>query len=174
MNSSLVINGLAANAAVFKALLSGVPKETYMWRPAPEKWCLLDIACHLYDEEREDFGARTKQALLDPNGPWVKIDPVAWVTERKYAEQDYEKKVAEFLAEREKSVQWLRSLGNADWSSALNHPKVGPLKAELFLTNWLAHDYLHFRQITRTKYLYLKSQSGDIPLDYAGELWTAA
>lgn len=26
--------------------------------PAPEKWCLLEIVFHLYDEEREEFRAR--------------------------------------------------------------------------------------------------------------------
>jgi hypothetical protein len=171
MNPSMISRDLAENAKVFKALLSGVPKEMYQWRPAPEKWCLLEIVCHLYDEEREDFGARTKQALENPTGPWIKIDPVAWVTERKYIEQDYEQKIDNFLQERTKSVKWLQSLNNPDWKSAIQHPKLGPLTAELFLTNWLAHDYLHFRQITRTKYLYLKSQDPYIPLDYAGDVW---
>jgi hypothetical protein len=171
MDSSIIIKGLAGNADVFEGLLSGVPKEMYMWKQAPEKWCLLEIACHLYDEEREDFRARTKQALFDTTGPWIKIDPVEWVTERKYIEQDYEKKIAHFLVERSESVKWLQSLINPDWNSALQHPRFGALKAELFLTNWLAHDYLHFRQIIRTKYLYLKSQDADIPLDYAGDVW---
>jgi hypothetical protein len=27
---------------------------------------------------------------------------------------------------------------------------LGELSAEMFLTNWLAHDYLHFKQITKS------------------------
>lgn len=42
------------------------------------------------------------------------------------------------------------------------------MSAKLFLTNWLAHDYLHIRQVNRMRYLYLKTQTG-IPLDYAGD-----
>jgi hypothetical protein len=171
MNASMIIREMAENAKVFKALLSRVPKEIYLWRPAPAKWCLLEIVCHLYDEEREDFRARTKQALEEPGPKWQTIKPVDWVTERKYIEQDYEKKISDFLAERAESVKWLQSLSDPDWKSAIIHPKVGALPAELFLTNWLAHDYLHFRQITRTKYLYLKFQDSDIPLDYAGDVW---
>jgi hypothetical protein len=38
----------------------------------------------------------------------------------------------------------------------------------MFLHNWLAHDYLHIRQIIRIKYDYLKKTSGEILL-YAGE-----
>jgi len=41
------------------------------------------------------------------------------------------------------------------------------MSAKFILANWLAHDYLHIRQITRLKYDYLQ----DIPnenLSYAG------
>jgi hypothetical protein len=41
------------------------------------------------------------------------------------------------------------------------------MSARLFLHNWLAHDYLHIRQINRLKFAYLKAHS-DISLDYAG------
>jgi hypothetical protein len=168
MNHSMVIKALESNAATFRALLSGVSKEIHMWKPAPEKWNLLEIACHLYDEEREDFRARVKHVLFTSAEPMPKIDPLSWVNERKYAEQDYEKKVSAFLSERAESIKWLESLSNPDWNSFYNHPKVGPITAEFLLANWLAHDYLHFRQITRTKYLFLKESSG-MSLDYAGE-----
>ena len=168
MNQPIAIKALAANANTFKAMLSGVPKEIHLWKPAPDKWCLLEIACHLFDEEREDFRLRVKHALFTPELPLSPINPQGWVTERKYMEEDYEKKVTSFLAERAGSVKWLESLSNPNWKSAHQHPKFGAMSAELFLANWLAHDYLHFRQITRTKYLYLKGHSG-ILLDYAGE-----
>jgi hypothetical protein len=169
MNHQMAIKALESNAATFKAMLSGVPKEIYLWKPAPDKWSLLEIICHLYDEEREDFRARLKSTLLSPEQPWPPIDPLKWVVERKYPEQDYENKIMAFLNERADSIRWLGSLVNPDWNNSYVHPKVGPVKAELLLANWLAHDYLHFRQITRTKYLYLREHAG-VPLDYAG-IW---
>ncbi len=167
MNYSLTITTLESNAATFRALLSGVPSEIHLWKQNPEKWSLLEIACHLYDEEREDFRARVKHTLFSPNDPMPKIDPVAWVKERKYMEQEYEKKIAAFLDERTESVKWLRSLSNPNWKSFYQHPKVGPISAEFLLANWLAHDHLHIRQITATKYNFLKESSG-LSLDYAG------
>jgi hypothetical protein len=164
----MVIKALSNNANTFKAMLSGAPVEIHRWKPAPDKWCLLEISCHLYDEEREDFRARVKHVLFSPELPMPKIDPLSWVSERRYMEQDYENKISAFLSEREESVKWLQSLDNPNWKNAYNHPKVGPISAEFLLANWLAHDYLHFRQITRTKYLYLKEHSG-MSLDYAGE-----
>ena len=72
-----------------------------------------------------------------------------------------------FLNEREESIQWLETLTNPPWDNAHLHPKLGPMSASLFLNNWLAHDYLHIRQITKLKYDRLKAISGE-NLDYAG------
>ena len=78
-----------------------------------------------------------------------------------------ETKIAEFVTEREKSVAWLRGLNNPKWDNAFQHPKVGPVTAQLILENWLAHDILHTRQILGLTYGYLKANAKS-PLDYAG------
>jgi hypothetical protein len=41
------------------------------------------------------------------------------------------------------------------------------MSAGMLLANWLAHDYLHFRQITKLKYDYIKYRTGE-DLAYAG------
>ncbi len=149
-------------------LLRNVPREVYLWKPAPEKWCILEVICHLYDEEREDFRARVKHTLETPVKLAPPIDPVAWVQERNYIEQDFGQKLEELLKEREKSVQWLQTLSSPNWGNTYHHPKLGPMTAGNFLANWLAHDYLHCRQITKLKYDYL-SVSLEEDLEYAGK-----
>ena len=167
MNHHKIIQELSRNKTVFKELLSGLDKEFYLWKPKPEKWCLLEIICHLYDEEREDFRARTKHVLETPDEPMTPIDPAAWVIDRDYIGQDFESTLEKFLKERDDSIAWLNSLQSPNWDNTYQHPKVGPLKAELFLVNWLAHDYMHIRQILNTKFGYLQTLT-DKPLDYAG------
>lgn len=162
-----MIDELARNRDVFKSLLMNISREEYLFKPTPEKWCLLEIVCHLYDEEREDFRARVKQVLADPEKLLLPIDPVGWVVEREYLKKDYTEMLQKFLYEREESVEWLQSLASPQWSNTVIHPKLGPLSAWLFLTNWLAHDYLHIRQVIKLKYDYLKTQSGE-DLLYAG------
>lgn len=169
MNHKAITRDLLRNRDVFKALLSGLPYEEYSWKPGPDKWCLLEIVCHLYDEEREDFRARTAQVLETPAKPLPPIDPTGWVTERDYINQDYSDKLNLFLKEREKSVDWLQTLRSPEWDNAYEHPKFGPMTAKLFLSNWLAHDYLHIRQILKLKFEHLK-QDSDETLTYAG-LW---
>jgi hypothetical protein len=162
-----IIRQLTANRKVFEALLSNTPEAVYRWRPAPEKWSLLEIVCHLYDEEREDFRARVQHVLEQPDQPMPPIDPVGWVTARRYAEQDFAERLDAFLSEREQSARWLQSLTAPKWENTYEHPALGTMPAKLFLANWLAHDHLHIRQITRVKYRYLEKQSGQ-NLSYAG------
>jgi hypothetical protein len=167
MNHNKIIQELIRNKLVFNELLTGLTDKEFLWKQNSDKWCLLEIICHLYDEEREDFRTRTKQVLESPELPLPKIDPVGWVIERKYLQQNFSEKLKDFLSEREQSVKWLQSLKNPKWENAYNHPKLGKMTAKLILANWLAHDYLHIRQITKLKYDHLKSKS-DEDLSYAG------
>ena len=166
-NPTQISTGLERNKDVFRYLLTGLSKEQYTWQPAPGKWCLLEIICHLYDEEREDFRYRVNHILNTPDQKLPPIDPVGWVTSRKYMEQDYEEKLRAFLLERNNSIDWLHSLGAPKWDNVHFHPALGNISAEMMLSNWLAHDYLHFRQITRLKYESLCIHSG-MDLSYAG------
>lgn len=165
--TEVIINGLSRNKDILKDLLFDLKEEIYLWKPYPEKWCLLEIVCHLYDEEREDFRARTKHVLETPTETLTPIDPQGWVEHRNYIREDYSNKLDNFLAEREHSIKWLRTLTNAQWDNTYDHPKLGKLTAKMFLCNWLAHDYLHIRQIVKVKYGYLQQLSNE-DLNYAG------
>jgi hypothetical protein len=167
MNYEGIIYRLTQNHKTLAAMLQGLPAEEITWRPKPEKWCLLEIVCHLYDEEREDFRARMKHTFETPDEEFPKIDPQVWVTERKYMERNYEEMVSEFLDERTQSIEWLNTLANPPWKNMHVHPKFGEMSAEMFLSNWLAHDYLHFRQITFTRYQFLTANF-NTRFDYAG------
>jgi hypothetical protein len=167
MDGPRLITQLERHGSVFDALLKDLSDAEIMWKPAPEKWCPLEVICHLYDEEREDFRARLRSTLEEPGAPWPTIDPAAWVTERRYMQQDFTATLNGFLEERTRSVEWLRGMEHAPWSNAYMHPKVGPVSCDLLLTNWVAHDLHHIRQLINLRYAYLKANS-TVPLDYAG------
>ena len=168
MKHQKIIKELSRNKDIFNGLINGVSKEEYLWKWNPDKWCLLEIVCHLFDEEREDFRIRTKLVLQDPTLPLPPFDPTAWPLERAYIQQNYNNKVYSFLNERDQSIDWLQSLKEPKWDNAFQHSKFGAMSAGLFLANWLAHDYLHLRQILTLKYKYLEQLSGE-SLKYAGD-----
>jgi len=66
----------SANAEAMAALARNISDAQARWKPAPEEWSVLEVICHLYDEEREDFRTRTRLTLEDPEADWPPIDPV--------------------------------------------------------------------------------------------------
>lgn len=168
MELSKIVLELKKNHQVIKNLLMDLTEEEFTWKSSPEKWSLLEIICHLYDEEREDFRARLRHVLDELSGDFPSINPPVWVEERKYSEKNYSETLSNFLTERENSIEWLNSLSSPNWDNYYIHPKFGKMTAKMFLSNWLAHDYLHIKQILKVKFEYLKT-TYDEPLSYAGE-----
>ena len=167
MNVINIIKELEANKIVFQQLLSTISIEQYKWKPQADKWSLLEITCHLYDEEREDFRARTRYALEAYPETLPPIDPEGWVKARAYMAQSYETKLNDFLQERAQSILWLKNLNAPNWNNETIHPRIGNVSARFFLENWLVHDYIHIRQILKVKYAYLEHNT-NTNLKYAG------
>ena len=168
MKVSFIIKKLAANQDVFQHLFAGLSKKEIIWRPYPTHWCLLEILCHLQDNEHEDFKVRVQSVLENHRTPFVSIEPSLWVKERAYITQNFEEQLTAFLQKRKESIKWLENLKQPAWENTYYHETYGKLTARNLLVNWLAHDNLHIRQITRIKYLYLQTHSGE-DLSYAGK-----
>ena len=167
MDHKSIINQLQRNSATFASQLLAQTQEEYTWRPGPEKWCLLEIVCHLLDEEKEDFRPRVKITLENPDQLPAPIDPSSWVKDRNYLEQNFILILSQFLEARADSVAWLHSLESPQWKNEFEHVKLGPISAEMLLRNWLAHDLIHLRQILRIKFAYLQATTAE-DLSYAG------
>lgn len=168
MNADFVINELNRNKLVFINLFENLDRNLIIWKQSNDKWSLLEIICHLYDEEKEDFRARLLSTLANPNKEFTPIDPVGWITSRKYSEENFEFKLNQFITERENSIKILKNLNQPNWDNYYKHPKFGNLSAKMFLANWVAHDYLHIRQIIKLKFDYLSITTNE-KLNYAGE-----
>jgi hypothetical protein len=156
-----------SNIQVFQNISTSYPAEIIKWKPSPEKWCLLEIINHLYDEEREDFRARLKN-ILNNKTEWDPIRPSEWVTERKYMERNLKESLNDFISERKQSIEWLNTINDSDLDITVSHHKFGDFNARQMLASWLAHDILHLRQILRLQYLYLEQSIKPNTLDYAG------
>jgi len=167
MNHQKIIEHLSTNAAVFKSLFQSVSEEQARWKPGRDRWSILEVINHLYDEEREDFRQRLELVLNDPAKPWPPIDPEGWVVQRNYNERNFKQSFDNFFEEREKSLLWLNKLELPDWQATHRHPQMGPMSAELILANWLAHDLFHIRQVTDLHFACLTELVKPISLDYS-------
>jgi DinB superfamily len=167
MELDYVISRMAANASTFESLTRGLSAEQAGWKPAPERWSILEVVNHLNDEEREDFRQRLELVLSDPSLVWPLIAPQEWVTTRVYSERDLEESLSNFLSERQKSLAWLRGLRTPSLENS-HEREAGSLRAGDLLASWLAHDYLHVRQLTRLHWQYLTAKADPFLTDYAG------
>ena len=120
----------------------------------------------------EYFRARLTLVLKDPTEAWPRLDPEGVAVSRRYNEMDLAVCVRRFVEERRKSVAWLRSLQNPDWSLAYVHPRFGATHAGDLLASWQAHDALHLRQIAKRMFELAGRDAPGFRTEYAGE-WRA-
>jgi hypothetical protein len=170
MNLELAIERLTSDCESIRALVGGVSPEQGRWRPAPDKWSILEVVNHLYDEERLDFRTRLNHIVTGATPPWPALDPQGRVVEQRYNERDLDESLSNFLRERGESIAWLKGLSFTDWEAAYVHPSLGPLTAGVMLASWVAHDLLHIRQLAKLHYHYLSVAFEGRNVDYAGEL----
>ncbi len=168
MRLDAVRRELVHGAEAIRSLVSGVSPDEARQRPTPEVWSMLEVMCHLHDEEREDFRPRLDVVLHRPETAWLRIDPAGWVTERRYNDRDLAETLAGFLAERERSVAWLGTLTAPDWSREYRAP-FGLITAGDLLASWAAHDLLHTRQLVELRRARLLAQTAPHRTQYAGD-----
>jgi hypothetical protein len=153
---------------IINTLLVGITQDDAQFKPAPEAWSILEVTCHLYDEEREDFRQRLDFILHKPNEEYPAIHPGAWVTERHYNEQDFMDMQDQFFAERRKSLMWLKGLENPDWDIAHTY-EYGTVTAGEMFASWVAHDNLHIRQLVELRRARIERITEPYPIEYAGD-----
>ncbi len=159
---------LKINAKSISDLVDGLSNEGARWRPSTDKWSILEVVNHLYEEEQKDFPLRLKNMLYYPEKTWPGIDPVSWVMEKNYNGRDINESVKNFLDERDKSVVWLNEIRNPNWETEYE-ASWGKIKAGDMFAAWVTHDLLHIRQIINLKRLYYRDQFENYKPDYAGK-----
>ncbi len=168
MQFDSIYNGLAGNLHAIQHLLAGVTQDEAQSKPNPETWSILEVVCHLFDEEREDFRAHLDHILFHSQEPWPLIDLQGWVTTRAYNQRDFSEMLAAFLDERGKSLAWLADLRMQNWGAACV-TSFARLTAGDMLASWLAHDNLHIRQLVELQRVRILRLAAPYDVRYAGE-----
>ncbi len=167
MEMPTLIKELEDGAQLIRQLTSGFSPEEARYKPDPESWSVLEVVCHLYDEEREDFRQRLDIILHRPEQAWPPIDPQGWVTSRGYNERDLGEMLEAFLQERKRSLDWLRSI-SPNWETGYQ-ARFGWIKAGDMFVAWVAHDGLHARQLVELRRIRLERLVKPYDMRYAGD-----
>lgn len=174
MQAASLASRLRIAPSMVEGLLAGLSADDARWSPDGNAWSILEVVCHLADEETEDFRVRLESTLRDPEAPWSPLDLENISVRRGYLGRDLREAVLLFAERRAENLYWLRGAMEAgpDWSRAYAHPKAGPISAASLLASWAAHDALHLRQIAKRLYELAQRDGGGASTGYAGE-WSA-
>ena len=169
MNLEYCLAQLTSNAAAIEQMVAGLDSESAHWKPSDKDWSVVEVMCHLADEEREDFRIRFQFIISGASGDPPPNDSDKKVTERRYNERDLASSLADYLNERQQSLEWLRGLTNIPFDNKNKWPQGRSMSAGDMLVSWVAHDVLHIRQLTELKWGYQMQQFAPYDPAYAGD-----
>lgn len=168
MEFNTLYQELQNSTEMIRALLSGITQEESQVKPDRESWSILEVTCHLYDEEREDFREHLDFILHRQNEEYHAIDPQAWIAERNYNQQNFVEMQEKFFAERQKSLAWLQEISNSDWDVTYSS-QYGSVSAGEMFACWVAHDNLHIRQLVELRRARIERITSPYAIEYAGD-----
>ena len=152
---------LEATPARLEAALKGVSKKRSLWSPAPGKWSILEIVCHLRDMEREAYLDRYRRILETPadgagTGPSLPdIDGDVISLERDYRNARLSEVLREWSAVRKETLRFLRGVNADQWRLVGVHETAGRLTmTDLLLRQVAGNDEAHLSQIDAIKMRY--------------------
>lgn len=167
-NIEEIVRQMSENAEAIRHLVQAIPDEGAQWKPDPETWSMKEVMEHVYNEERIDFRKHLKEMFRDPPQPWEPF------RQEEFILVDSCRQALEgFLDERRTSLAWLEGLGSTDWDMT-SKATFGPEEEEYIfragdvLVSWVAHDFLHIRQMNELLFAWNEKQALPYSVQYAG------
>jgi hypothetical protein len=141
-----VLAKLQETPKALAAMVRGVSDEVLRRKPAPEKWSMLEIACHLRDVEAFFVERYGKLANHDrPQLRGIKQDELA--VKLRYNEDDPALVLKEFQALRAETVAIVGALAHQAWQRVGMHPTRGEVSFAWSVEHQVEHDANHLSQI---------------------------
>jgi uncharacterized damage-inducible protein DinB len=133
------------------AAVSGLPPDVLRYKPAPEKWSILEILGHLADIEIV-YAYRLRQMLADEKPVIAPMDQDAWAKNLRYREMAAPELVAAYGLNRHHTLGLLRRLKPAELEKSAFHPELQkPMTVARLVEQMSGHGANHLAQIEKLK-----------------------
>jgi DinB superfamily len=142
---------LAAAPEILRALVGALPEAWLHGTEGPGTWSPIQVVRHLMWCEIDDWIPRAR--LIVEQGDRVAFTPFDREGgEARFAGVPIGGLLDEFGRLRAENLRTLDGLGIDAGRLALKgrHPQLGAVTMEQLLATWVAHDFVHYTQITRT------------------------
>jgi uncharacterized damage-inducible protein DinB len=135
---------IAATPQRLHQLVHGLDAARLTQSPAPGKWSLRDIFCHLADCEIA-FAFRLRQAIAEPNHIIQPFDQDHWAAP--YSHFDAHAALAAFTSLRDWNCKLIATVPAEGFSKPLTHPERGTMIFRTLVETMAGHDLNHIHQI---------------------------
>jgi len=131
-----------------RSLLKGMPKKLYTWTPAPGKWSILEIVCHMRDMESDAYRMRYERMLTADNPTMPDIDGDQYALEKDYKSQKLAEAFRAWSGLRRQCLKLLGAVRGDQWQRMGTHETAGPLTIEALVQRQaIGNDQAHLSQI---------------------------
>ena len=151
---------LQASLEALRAEVGALPPEMARWHPAPREWCVQEVLGHMIEAERRGFAGRIR-AILEADPELVFWDQKAVAQARGDCQREARDLLVEFAALRQDSIALARRLRPDQLARGGQHPKVGHLRVNDLLHEWVHHDRNHHKQILANVQAYAWPHMGN-------------
>jgi uncharacterized damage-inducible protein DinB len=139
------------NPRLIAAAVSGLPDRVLRHKPAPEKWCILEILGHIADVEIV-YAHRLRQMLADTSPTIAPMDQEAWARNLGYLEVPAAELIAVYGLIRLYNLRLLRRLKPGDLQKGAFHPELNRQFTVAELVERMSkHGASHLGQIEKLK-----------------------
>jgi len=137
------ISLLEKTPAVLEILLRDLPPSLLGWKPAPDRWSIIEVLAHMTVIESL-YNQRAKLIMLEHSPNLPRFVPHS-------AEEAHQKSAArhleEFVALRRAFLVYLHSIPATAGSRTAHHYEMGSITLSQMLHELANHDLGHLRQI---------------------------
>jgi hypothetical protein len=144
--TTAVVDALERAPGVVLPLVREVRAEVLKRRPAPGKWSAHEHACHLAVVHRLFFD-RLEQILASPAPVIAPYDPGQSDPDDHLLKMDLGDSLEQYVADRSRLVQRLRTLSPAEWARKAEHGEYSHYSVFIMFRHVALHDFFHAYRI---------------------------
>jgi len=123
------------------------------FKPAPDKWCVRQIVCHLADSEAVGV-MRIRQMAAEENPTLQGFNGELWADHLDYGRRKISQALETFRKLRTENHELLKSLPEEAFARTGTHTESGPLTLLDLVRSNAQHVEEHVQQIQRTRAAY--------------------
>lgn len=126
--------------------LKTLPREMWLFKPAPEQWSIHETIVHIADSEANSY-IRCRRLIAEPGTAVMAYDENRWASALRYPDQNTEDALQLFQHLRCASYLLIRDLPEGVWANAVDHPQNGRMTLEDWLDVYERHIPEHLAQM---------------------------